>query len=370
MFGSWAPRLVVPALLCVCLLAVAAVVAVSGVLGAPSKVEAQASAAPERAPAAEPPPPALTVGWVGDMVLGSRHGVPSDGGRGLLAEVRPLLRRPDVMLGNLEGAIGTRGVAKCPVGTPDCFAFQAPPEAAPTLAWAGFDVLNVANNHAFDYGPVGLDDTVAHLRAAGLEHVGRPGQVTVLERRGIRLAVVGFAAYPWAARLDDVAAAAALVRGAGRRADLVVVVMHAGAEGADQLHTPVGTEVAYGEARGDTRAFAHAVIDAGAHAVFGSGPHVVRGVELRRGRPIVYSTGNFTGYGTFPTDGVTGLSALVEVRIDEGGDVRGGRWTSVRLTPPGRPSIDPAGTSAALAARLSAEDFETPGLAHDGRLLR
>jgi len=371
-------RLLVPALLCSCALAVAALVAASGVLGTSRAGAAEAASARASASASAPASAerersvrrvrSVSIGWVGDVVLGSRHGVPPDGGRDLLRAVRPLLRRPDVMLGNLEGVIGTRGVAKCPLGTPDCFAFQAPPPAASTLAWAGFDVLNLANNHAFDYGQVGLDDTIAHLRAAGLEHAGRPGQVTVVERRGIRVGVVGFAAYPWAARLDDLAAAVALVREARRRADVVVVVMHAGAEGADQTRTPHGVEVAYGEARGDTRAFAHAAIDAGAHAVLGSGPHVVRGVERRRGRPIVYSTGNFTGFHTFPTEGTMGLSALVEVRIAADGVVRGGRWTSIRLAPPGRPSVDPEGTSATLAAQLSRADFARPGLRADGTL--
>lgn len=76
--------------------------------------------------------------------------------------------------------------------------------------------------------------------------------------------------------------------------------MHAGGEGAAQTHTPVGEEIAFGERRGNTRAFAHAVVDAGADAVFGSGPHVIRGVELRRGVPITYSTGNFVGYTPSP----------------------------------------------------------------------
>ncbi len=314
-------------------------------------------------------PGTVTVGWVGDTVLGSRHGIPPDGGRALLSEVRPLLRRPDVMIGNLEGVIGTRGAAKCPLGTPNCFAFQAPPVAARTLAWAGFDVLNLANNHANDYGAVGLADTRRHLETAGLAHTGAPGQVTVVRRAGISVAVVGFSSYPWAARLEDIASAVRQVARAREAADVVVVVMHAGAEGADQVRTPMGREIAYGEDRGDTRAFAHAAVDAGADAVFGSGPHVVRGVERRRGAPIVYSTGNFAGFHTFPTAGVLGLSGLVSVTLDDRGRLRRGRWTPIRLAPPGRPAVDPAGTSTAMAAGLSQADFASPGLTPDGRLV-
>ena len=76
------------------------------------------------------------------------------------------------------------------------------------------------------------------------------------------------------------------------------MIIHAGAEGADQLHTPYGSQYYLGENRGNARAFAHAVIDAGASIVLGSGPHVIRGIERYRGRLIAYSLGNFVGYHT------------------------------------------------------------------------
>lgn len=359
-------RLLAPTSLALVVVALAAVILLSDAGGS------GAATADDRTPEVteEPQARTVTIGWVGDIVLGSRHRVPPDGGRALLSAVRPLLRRPDLMIGNLEGVIGRRGEAKCPLGTPNCFAFQAPPAAAGTLAWAGLDLLNLANNHAHDYGPVGLADTHDHLEEAGLAHVGAPGQITVVRRAGVSVASVGFASYEWAARLEDRAEAARLVRRARRAADVVVVVMHAGAEGADQTHTPVGPEVAYGEARGDTRAFAHAVVDAGADVVFGSGPHVIRGVELRGGSPIVYSTGNFAGYHTFPTAGLLGMSALVQVTVDDRGRVRRGRWTPIRLDHPGRPRKErPTLGSTQLAAQLSETDFETPGLRPDGELI-
>jgi len=310
----------------------------------------------------------LRIGWAGDTVLGSRHGVPPDGGRDLLAGVRPALRRPHLMIGNLEGTIGAGGVAKCPLGTPNCYAFQAPPVAAKTLAWAGFDVMNLANNHANDYGAAGLAETTGHLDAAGVGHTGVGTEITVLRRRGLKIATLGFAAYPWAARIDDIPAATQLVRRAERIADITIVTMHAGAEGADQTHTPEGEEIAFGERRGNTRAFAHAVVDAGADAVLGSGPHVIRGVESRRGVPIVYSTGNLAGYHTFPVAGALGLSTVVELRIDGRGRLRGGRWLPLVLREPGRPTVDREyATSTLLAARLSTEDFGSPGLRADGR---
>ena len=96
--------------------------------------------------------------------------------------------------------------------------------------------MNLANNHALDYGAVGQADTVAAVREAGLLTTGRPGEIAYVKVRGTRVAVLGFAPYPWAQSLLDLPAAQALVRKADRWADLVVVTMHAGAEGADHQH--------------------------------------------------------------------------------------------------------------------------------------
>jgi hypothetical protein len=150
---------------------------------------------------------------------------------------------------------------------------------------------------------------------------------------------------------------ARLVQQASRRPDLVVVLMHAGGEGSDKLHTPRSTEFAFGENRGRPRAFAHAVIRAGADLVLGSGPHVVRGIERYRRRLIAYSLGNFLGYHTLSTGGVLSLSGLLTVRMSPSGVPLGGRWSSVLLDRAGVPHLDRSAASARLVARLSREDF-------------
>ena len=89
------------------------------------------------------------------------------------------------------------------------------------------------------------------------------------------------------------------MRAAHRRAPVVLVAIHAGAEGVSAQHVTGREEVFLGEDRGNPRRFARAMIAAGATAVVGSGPHVVRGIEIYRHHPIVYSTGNFAGWRTF-----------------------------------------------------------------------
>ena len=109
---------------------------------------------------------------------------------------------------------------------------------------------------------------------------------------GVGVALVGCAPYRWAQSLLDVRGTARLVRSAAKRADVVVVYMHAGAEGAAADHVSGGSETYLGEPRGNPAAFAHAMIDAGADLGLASGPHVLRGMEWYRGRLVAYSLGN------------------------------------------------------------------------------
>jgi capsule synthesis protein PGA_cap len=301
---------------------------------------------------------AVTLEWVGDIAFSSEHGLPPGGPARAFAPVRRELERADITFGNLEGTLSTGGASKCKGrGGGNCFAFQAPPSYARGLMSSGFDLLNLANNHANDYGPGGEQQTVTALEHAGLAYTGRPGQFTTRRAHGLRIAFVGFAPYPWAGSLTDIGAAQKAIRRARRHAPLVVAIIHAGAEGATRLHTPHGTEYYLGENRGNSRRFAHAAIDAGASLVVGSGPHVIRGVERYRNRLIAYSLGNFAGPHTLAIGGPLTQSAILRVTLDEHGRIVGGRWISLRLISPGLPRLDPSHASAKLVARLSREDF-------------
>ena len=229
------------------------------------------------------------------------------------------------------------------------------------LRTAGFDVMNMANNHAFDFGATGRAQTVAALTRVGVRSTGAPGQITVLKANGTRVAFLGFAPYPWAARLDDIPKAVALVKKAATMADLVVVAIHAGAEGSSATHVPTGTEYFLGENRGNSRAFAHAVVNAGADLVVGSGPHVLRGIEQYHGRLIAYSLGNFAGFNNFALGGTLSLSGILRVTL-----IPGNTWGSARLIPvalhgAGLPALDPSNASVRLVAQLSHEDFGANG---------
>lgn len=301
------------------------------------------------------------IGWVGDTTPGSMYGNPPNDGRALFEYTKDRLSAPDLMVANLEGTFGSGGPNKCDGrDSTSCYAFQAPMANAAALTWAGIDVVNLANNHSNDYFGAGLTTTREALDANGVTYTGLTDMIAVREVNGVKVAFVGFSPYPWSPSVNDIPAAKELVTRASEQADVVVVIIHAGAEGSDKIHTPMGAETAYGENRGDSRAFSHAVIDAGADLVVGSGPHVIRGMEQYRGRLIAYSLGNFAGWKNFSRKGDLALSGLLTVRMFGDGRVLGGNWLALRIAEPGVPKIDSGGASLSLVRTLSEEDFDTP----------
>ncbi len=373
---------VIAAVALVAVLAVAGIaVAGSGLLGgtsdkptatAPSAnatntAEATSTTEPtETLAATETPNAALAstefeIGWVGDTTPGSMYGNPPNDGRALFEYMKDYLTAPDIMVANLEGTFGSGGPNKCDGRDSSvCYAFQAPLANAASLPWAGIDLVNLANNHSNDYFGTGLQSTRDALTANAVAYTGLNDVVAVKEIDGVKVAFIGFSPYPWSPNINDIPAAEELVKQADEQADVVVVIIHAGAEGSDKTHTPVGGETAYGENRGDSRAFSHAVVDAGADLVVGSGPHVIRGMEQYRGRLIAYSLGNFAGWKNFNRKGDLALSGLLTVRMTGDGRVLGGKWLALRIAEPGVPKVDPKETSLTLMRELSEEDFDTP----------
>ena len=327
---------------------------------AAAEKRAQQKAATRRA-AVKVPPGVVAIVATGDIVMGSTPNLPPDGGRSFLSDVQTDLAG-DVVLGNLEGTLSSGGSSKCGPSSTSCFAFQTPPSYARWLVRAGFTVMNLANNHAYDFGPEGLRETIDALDRVGLLYTGRPNQITVQKVGRIRVATVGFAPYPWAASLTDIAAAQKLVRAADRVSDVVVVTMHAGAEGRDRQHVRPGTERFLGENRGDSVRFTHAVVDAGADLVVGSGPHVLRGIEWYKGRLIAYSLGNFAGYDVFSLGGALSTSAILRVTLDGAGRFESGQLVPTHMVGAGMPALDPSEAAHGVVRTLSRADFGARGV--------
>ena len=323
----------------------------------------------QRADSASRTAAGVEIASMGDVNLGRAGHYPAGGPEQLFASIRSELRA-QISLGNLETTlvdVSRSGsfTSKCGVASTDCFAFSAPESFARGLRKVGFTAFTVANNHSNDYGSVGRVRTVNALTRAGLRSTGGPDEITIVRAAGMRIALIGFAPYGSSSNLLDLHRAQRLVRLAAVRAAVVVVTMHVGAEGTDRIHVPPGAEFYLGEARGDSRAFSHAVVDAGADLVVGHGPHVLRGMEWYRGRLIAHSLGNFSGHHTFSLAGDLAFGAVLRVTLDRQGRFLRGRLVPVRLVAPGLPTPDSLRTSIAIVQRLSSEDFGRSGVALD-----
>jgi poly-gamma-glutamate capsule biosynthesis protein CapA/YwtB (metallophosphatase superfamily) len=362
----WAPmlrraRLSAPALL----FAAAAGVVACSAAGQPDGAATNAATANPASAAAEsgsgatlPRLAPVTIAAVGDTMLGSTPDLPPDPAGYFSAVRRELRRGAQIVFGNLEGTLTTATASKCgPVKAPggECFAFRDPPGYVRYLKHAGFTVLNDANNHSFDFGPAGQAQTVRTIHAAGLAQTGLPGQITPVKVHGVRVAFVAFAPYADTASLLDRPAARALITRAARRASVVVVYMHAGAEGPAADHVTGREEYYLGEDRGNPEAFAHMAIRAGASLVIASGPHVLRGMQFYRHHLIAYSLANFASYHDFATNGKLGMTVILHVTLSATGAFEHARIYPIQFTGPGQPV--PGGGAISFVSQLSAQDF-------------
>jgi poly-gamma-glutamate synthesis protein (capsule biosynthesis protein) len=212
---------------------------------------------------------------------------------GVYGDLLPVLRGADLRIVNCECALTA---ARRPVWKSGAV-FKGLPRHVAGLAAVPFEVACLANNHVFDYGLAGFRETLDVLRGSGIRKVGAglsfdeaiaPLTVTV---RGTRVTIFNFG------EGEDLTASrggpgvcgweiekiSTLVRKAKKRGDFVVVVAHAGLEYIP--FPPPYIVAAY-----------RALSDAGADCVIGHHPHVPQGIEMRRGRLIAYSLGNFAFY--------------------------------------------------------------------------
>lgn len=336
----------------------------------PSASPSTAAPAPTPEPADEPA--TITLSAVGDIIMGTAGSLPPRDGEGFFDGVREALAA-DLVMGNLEEPLtDDTGYRKCGEGSTACHAFRAPPHYAAHLADAGFDLLNVANNHGNDFGPEGLQNTRRALEEHGLAYTGFRDQITVVEVDGVTVAVVGFSPYAWTNSVIDLNQAADVVSRAAEQADLVVVQVHMGAEGSDQTRVRPGTEMFFGENRGDPMAFARTVIDAGADLVVGHGPHVMRGIEFYKGRLIAYSLGNFAGGGgTLSAAGPLGQGAVLKVTLTAEGEFVEGELIATHMYDNGLPKVDPQRRGLQLVREVTALDFPETGarFTDEGRIL-
>ena len=264
------------------------------------------------------PAAALDLVFVGDVMLADGPGKTIAAGGDPLAEFDAELRGADFSIANLECPVARSGKAL----ENKIWTFRADPAALSVLK-GRFNAVSLANNHSGDYGPEAFVETLDQLAAAHLPFFGGGRNLAQahaplwVEKKGIRIAVLAYdefkprsfeagAKWPGVAWSEDSQVVADIRAARATGADLVIPFMHWGWE-----H----------ESRPSARQWqlAKRMIEAGADAVVGSHPHVTQGADVYRGRPIVWSLGNFVFDGFSSPETTHGW--LLKMRLDKKGVV-------------------------------------------------
>lgn len=303
----------------------------------------------------------ISIGWVGDIAparIENEYAVSE-----LFDNVREYLSSPDIMLGNLEGTLSTNGTSKCDITLITCYSFSGSTALLETINRAGFDGLNIANNHAYDYGRNAYLETKDAITVTGIMPIGQKNDIQYSTVHNKKIAFVGASSYYWSPSLINVSELLGLIREADKNADIIIVLFHGGGEGREYAHTTNETEWYMEENRGDLRMVARRTIDEGADAVLGSGPHVLRGIEFYKERIIAYSLGNFafSGGRTISQRDILGTSAILNFSVDEEGSFKEGSLVPIQITVDGVPMYDESQSAITFMGDLSQQDFPMSG---------
>ena len=305
----------------------------------------------------------ISVIGVGDVMLGTSFpdssNLPTKPWN-LLSHVDDIISSADLAVANLEGCmIDVGGEPKeCWETAERCFIFRMPESYVQYILDAGFDAINLANNHVRDMGYQAYRRTMAVCDSVGLHHAGiYDAPSTLIERNGITFGFAGFSPHWATSRMQHDENVQKVVSELDKTCDIVVVMFHGGGEGKAYDRTPRENENYNGEIRGDVYHFSHTAIDAGADIVFGSGPHVTRAVELYKNRFIAYSLGNFCTYKRFNLEGSRGVAPIMKVFTDKAGNFLSAEAIPIEQHYPGYPAPDPLKRAVKELQELTHKDF-------------
>jgi len=255
--------------------------------------------------AAAPPDRDVSIVFVGDVMVAERPGELIAQGTDPFKAFAGLFDAHDLTIGNLECVVAKGGNAL--PNKP--FTFRADPGVLPVLK-RHFDGMSLANNHSGDFGKEAFAEQLDLMKRAGLPWFGGGHNATeahaplILERNGLRIALLGYVEFKprsfeadatrpgvaWSGEdeqvIEDIVAARR-----DHHADIVIPYLHWGWEEEAQPSPRL-------------KEFARRMIDAGADMVVGGHPHVTQGADIYKGKPIIYSLGNFL-FNSFETEATT-----------------------------------------------------------------
>jgi poly-gamma-glutamate capsule biosynthesis protein CapA/YwtB (metallophosphatase superfamily) len=320
------------------------------------------------------PVPVITVTAVGDIMMGTDYPspkLPKRDGKLLFEASKEILRKADIVFGNLEGPLYAKGSPAKKVKDGESYVFRTPPRYVKNLTDAGFNVVSLANNHAGDFGYPGMVSTKKVLGAEGIKYSSKSGEVAEFEIKGVKIGLVALSfglpprsiVYPEKA-LEE-------IEELSEKYDLLILSIHGGKEGGTALETKNEFEYFLKEPRGNLIQFAHEAVERGADLILGHGPHVPRAMEIYQDRLIAYSLGNFCTYEGMSLGKEKGYAPLFWVELGKNGEFLRGKIYSFIQVPPGGPKMDEQERAYTLIKKLSQEDFPetSPFFSESGFLL-
>lgn len=240
--------------------------------------------------------------FVGDIMLGR---LVNEMLRGRSAQypwgdTLPVFRDADFRMGNLECVLSDYGAPWS--ATPKVFRFRSDSKNAAVLKAAGLDAVSLANNHTLDFGYEALFEMLKILDQYGIAHAGagendeKASRSSVIDQKATKVGIIAFTDNEpeWEATDEKPGIFYVPVDGQDRRAQRLFQIVGRARGKADLLIVSAHWGPNWGyRPQPKHIPFAHALIDAGADIVYGHSCHVFQGVEIYKGRPIFYSTGNF-----------------------------------------------------------------------------
>ena len=234
------------------------------------------------------------------------------------------MNHSDVMVVNNEFTYTNRGTA---IPGKD-YTFRADPKLVSNLEIMGTDVVGLANNHVYDYGEIGLLDTLANIESRQLPYIGAGKNISEASEpvyyiiNGRKIAIVAATqierSYKYTKDATDDSAGvlktlsparyAKAISQAKKNADIVICYVHWGTEGTHH----------YGM---DQRALAEVFVQAGADAIIGGHTHCLQGVDVIQGAPVFYSLGNFY-FSQDPEMPADYDTAMAQLTVEKDGTLR------------------------------------------------
>jgi poly-gamma-glutamate synthesis protein (capsule biosynthesis protein) len=220
------------------------------------------------------------------------------------------LRSFDYVIANLEGAISDKGTK---VGSK--YSFRMKPEVAEDLSKTNINVVNLANNHIFDYGKIAFEDTLKNLEKNNIKYFGNSYEPLIIEKEGIKIGFLGFSDFLKHLEVKENKIGIAIIndkisemiKKAKEKVDILIVSFHWGEE-----YKKIANE--------RQRKLAKIAIDSGADLVIGYHPHVIQNIEKYKDKFIFYSLGNFIFDQNFSKETMTGGGVEVYIRTQTNAD--------------------------------------------------